>query len=55
MSISRGKSNALYPTEYDMQMMLACEVHVGTKNAESAMTKYISGTRPDGMFLYTQL
>ena len=49
MSVSRGKSPALQATEYDIQMMLACEVHVGTKQAESAMDKYISGKRADGI------
>jgi len=46
MSLSKGKSKALAPTEYDIQMMLACEVHKGTKNLEKAMEKYVQSQKP---------
>jgi len=52
MSLTRGNTKALSPTEYDIQMMLACEVHKGTKNAEKAMEKYIHTRRAsDGIHL----
>jgi small subunit ribosomal protein SAe len=41
----------LNPTEDDMQKMLACQVHIGTRTCETAMEPYIYGRRPDGVFL----
>jgi small subunit ribosomal protein SAe len=49
MSIASGKSNILQPTEYDIQMMLACEVHQGSKNLEKQMEKYVHKRKPDGI------
>jgi small subunit ribosomal protein SAe len=46
MSLSKGKSKTLAPTEYDIQMMLACEVHKGTKNLEKSMEKYVQSQKP---------
>ncbi|KAL0480205.1 small subunit ribosomal protein SAe [Acrasis kona] len=46
MSLSKGKSKVLAATEYDMQMMLACEVHKGTKNLEKNMEKYVVSNKP---------
>lgn len=52
MSLSKGKSKVLAPTEYDIQMMLACEVHKGTKNLETAMAKYVQDSKgSDGTHL----
>jgi len=41
MSLVHGKQNVLKPTDYDIQMMLACGVHLGTKNLHLSQTKYI--------------
>ncbi len=47
-----GNSKVLSPTPYDMQMMLACEVHKGTKNLDKKMEKYVYGRRSsDGTVL----
>ena len=48
MSVVSGKSNILQPTDYDMQMMLACEVHQGSKNLEKQMEKYVHKRKQDG-------
>jgi len=37
--------------EDDIQKMLACQVHIGTKNLEVAMTRYIWKRRTDGIYL----
>lgn len=46
MSLTEGKSNALQLTSYDMQMLLACQTHIGTKNLETAMEPYVWKRRP---------
>lgn len=52
MSLSKGNAKVLAATEYDIQMMLACEVHKGTKNCEKAMEKYVHTRRAsDGINL----
>lgn len=51
MSITQGKSKALQPTERDIQMMLACECHLGTKNVEKDMMSYVYGRRSDGIHI----
>jgi len=52
MSLSKGNAKVLAATEYDIQMMLACEVHKGTKNCEKAMEKYVHTRRAaDGIHL----
>jgi small subunit ribosomal protein SAe len=51
MSIVQGKTDVLKPTQYDMQMMLACGVHHGTKNLDKSMEKYIWKRREDGIHL----
>jgi len=48
MSSVKNNSNVLKATDYDMQMMLACEVHKGTKNAETSMVKYAHARKADG-------
>jgi small subunit ribosomal protein SAe len=52
MSLSKGSTKVLAATEYDIQMMLACEVHKGTKNCEKAMEKYVHTRRAsDGIHI----
>lgn len=41
----------LAPTEEDIQKMLACNVHVGTRNLDPAMEPYIWNRRSDGVFI----
>lgn len=41
----------LNPTEDDIQKMLACQVHIGTKTCESVMEPYVYGRRADGLYL----
>jgi len=55
MSIVNGKTNVLQPTEYDIQMMLACEVHLGSPNLEKSMEKYISRRKSDGTYIINLL
>jgi len=43
------KSVVLQPTPYDIQMMLACNVHLGAKNLDQNMAKYVHKTRQDGV------
>jgi len=53
MSLTKGKSNALAATPYDIQMMLSCNVHVGTKNVDKQMEKYVHARRKhDGSLFY---
>lgn len=48
----KGRTNILEPTPYDMEMMLACEVHKGTKNLEKKMQKYVHTRRStDGVHI----
>merc|ERR1711971_1066405 len=42
--------NLLY-TEDDIQRMLACQVHLGTKNVDFQMEKYTFKRRPDGVYV----
>jgi hypothetical protein len=39
----------LKPSSDDIRRMLACHVHVGTRNADAAMVPYVWGRKPDGM------
>lgn len=41
----------LNPTEEDIQLLLAAQVHIGTKNANTRMTPYIHKRRADGEIL----
>jgi small subunit ribosomal protein SAe len=41
----------LNPREDDIQKMLACQVHIGSRNLEPAMQRYIWKRRNDGVFL----
>jgi len=42
---------ALNPAESDVSKMLVCQVHVGTRNLDPAMERYIWKRRSDGVFL----
>lgn len=42
---------ALSPRESDIQKMLACQAHIGTKNCDSGMERYIWKRRSDGIFV----
>jgi len=42
---------ALNPKEDDISKMLACQVHIGSRNLEPAMERYIWKRRNDGVFL----
>lgn len=52
MSI-QGKQigNVLAPTNYDIEMLLAAGVHLGTKNVDSKMTSYVYKTSENGVNL----
>ncbi|KAJ8663837.1 ribosomal protein S2 [Lichtheimia ornata] len=39
----------LNPTEQDIQMLLAAQCHLGTKNVTTRMTPYVYKRRPDGI------
>lgn len=41
----------LNPTEDDVQKMLACHVHIGTRNLDLSMEQYIWKRREDGIYL----
>eukprot|EP01027_Heterolobosea_sp_BB2_P026952 GEZU01042084.1.p1 GENE.GEZU01042084.1~~GEZU01042084.1.p1 ORF type:complete len:265 (-),score=104.36 GEZU01042084.1:92-886(-) len=51
MSQVPSGSKVLQPTQYDIQQMLACEVHIGTKNLEKNMERYIYSRRGDGIHI----
>lgn len=42
---------ALSEREADIQMMLAAEVHLGTKNCDYQMERYVYKRRPDGIYI----
>jgi len=44
-------SKALAPTPDDILKMLACQVHVGSRNVDQNMARYIFKRRNDGVFL----
>ena len=41
---------SLSPKELDVQRMLACEVHIGTRNVDFQMERYVWRRRADGVF-----
>ena len=49
MSSVTSGSKVLRATEGDMQKMLACHVHLGTKNCSNAMKKYTYARTKDGI------
>jgi len=44
-------SPALNIKEEDVQKMLACQTHLGTKNLEPAMERYVYKRRQDGVHI----
>jgi small subunit ribosomal protein SAe len=52
MSLARKNTTVLAPTEYDIQLLLAAEAHVGSQNIEKKMNKYIWKRRDDGVHLF---
>ena len=42
---------SLRPREVDVQRMLACEVHIGTRNSDFQMERYVWRRRADGIHL----
>jgi len=44
-------AESLSPKELDVQRMLACEVHIGTRNVDFQMERYVWRRRPDGIHL----
>lgn len=51
MSLASNETAVLKPTPYDMQTMLACEVHIGSKNVDRNMEKYVYARRKDGIHI----
>jgi len=49
-SFSAAPLRQLSQKETDMQMMLAADVHLGTKNCDFQMRGYVSHRRTDGHF-----
>jgi len=50
MSVTNNvNSTVLRPTENDIQKLLACKVHQGTKNLTSSMGPYTTARRKDGI------
>ncbi|CAL4978099.1 unnamed protein product [Urochloa decumbens] len=46
-----GAPRALSQKELDVQMMLAADVHLGTKNCDFQMERYVFKRRTDGIFI----
>ncbi|KAF0921379.1 hypothetical protein E2562_006950 [Oryza meyeriana var. granulata] len=46
-----GAPRALSQREQDIQMMLAADVHLGTKNCDFQMERYVFKRRSDGIFI----
>mmetsp|Transcript_11347 Transcript_11347/g.31841 ORF Transcript_11347/g.31841 Transcript_11347/m.31841 type:complete len:308 (+) Transcript_11347:86-1009(+) len=43
---------ALHPSSEDIKMMLACQVHVGTRNVDPEMERYVWKRRSDGTYIF---
>jgi len=43
--------SVLSPTQEDIQRMLACQVHIGTRNLEPGMDRYMWSRRNDGVYI----
>ena len=50
-----GAVRALSQKEQDIQMMLAADVHLGTKNCDFQMERYVFKRRTDGMCLHSRI
>lgn len=48
MAASEGGAPALTQQQQDIQMMLAADVHLGTKNCDFQMERYVFKRRTDG-------
>jgi len=48
MSVALNDSKILEPTADDIQKMLACKVHLGTKNCTTDMKRYVFRRRKEG-------
>lgn len=48
MAAATGGTRALSQKEVDIQMMLAADVHLGTKNCDFQMERYVFKRRTDG-------
>jgi small subunit ribosomal protein SAe len=51
MAAEGGGAKALSQREQDIQMMLAADVHLGTKNCDFQMERYVYKRRTDGTYL----
>ncbi|KAG8079730.1 hypothetical protein GUJ93_ZPchr0007g4584 [Zizania palustris] len=51
MATEGGAARALSPREQDIHMMLAADVHLGTKNCDFQMDRYVFKRRTDGIYI----
>ncbi|XWS20014.1 hypothetical protein CRYUN_Cryun31cG0065200 [Craigia yunnanensis] len=51
MATTTATARQLSPKEADIQMMLAAEVHLGTKNCDFQMERYVFKRRNDGIYI----
>jgi small subunit ribosomal protein SAe len=49
--MATAATRVLSQKEQDIQMMLAADVHLGTKNCDFQMERYVFKRRSDGNFL----
>ena len=52
MATGAAPARQLSQKEADIQMMLAAEVHLGTKNCNFQMERYVFKRRNDGVFSF---
>jgi small subunit ribosomal protein SAe len=52
MAAEGGGAKALSQREQDIQMMLAADVHLGTKNCDFQMERYVYKRRTDGTYRF---
>jgi small subunit ribosomal protein SAe len=52
VKMSKQYPAALHPTSEDIKMMLACQVHQGTRNLDPAMDRYVWKRRSDGFHIF---
>jgi len=46
-----GQRAVLNPKEEDIQKLLACQAHIGSKNLEPSMERYVWNRRSDGVYI----
>lgn len=51
MSLASNEAAVLKATPYDMQTLVACECHIGSKNVDRNMEKYVYARRKDGIHI----